>query len=155
MIALLLSYEYHRRVGARHAGLLLAYRWPGGKVMLGKFAGRFGILVIATVLSYGTAGGRVAQFRDLQTTGVTSQHCDVLAPLGAIFTPSAICCQRSGTAIAAWKGAWPSAYGWSSCWPGHMACSVSVADQGRMLSEAAELAASLQPDGRNCSISPA
>src|SRR5262249_29408359 len=57
MIALLLSYDAIIGEWERGTlGLLLAYPVARWQVMLGKFAGHAGILAIATVLGYGTAG---------------------------------------------------------------------------------------------------
>ena len=124
MIALLLSYDAIIGEWERGTlGLLLAVaRW---QVMLGKFAGHVGILAIATVLGYGTAGvaallnsGDLANdWRDFAALVMSS----VL--LGAVFIAIGYVVVQ-WYAIAAWPGAWPSAYGSSSCWSTTWLCSV-------------------------------
>jgi len=126
MIALLLSYDAIIGEWERGTlGLLLAYPVARWQVMLGKFAGHVGILAIATVLGYGTAG--VAAL--LNSGDLANDWRDFAA-----LVTSSVCSARSSSpsamlsvqwyAIAAWPGAWPSAYGSSSCWSTTWLCSV-------------------------------
>jgi Cu-processing system permease protein len=140
MIALLLSYDAIIGEWERGTpGLLLAYPVARWQVMLGKFAGHVGILAIATVLGYGTAGvaallnsGDLANdWRDFAALVMSS----VL--LGAIFIAigyivSAVVRDRGmagGMAVGIWL-VFVLVYDMALL-------GVLVVDQGRMLSEAA------------------
>jgi Cu-processing system permease protein len=140
MIALLLSYDAIIGECERGTlGLLLAYPVARWQVMLGKFAGHVGILAIATVLGYGTAGAAAM----LNSADLANDWHDFAAMvmssvlLGAVFIAigyvvSATVRDRGmagGMAIGVWL-VFVLVYDMALL-------AVLVADQGRVLSETA------------------
>ncbi len=140
MIALLLSYDAIIGEWERGTlGLLLAYPVARWQVMLGKFAGHVGILAMATVLGYGTAGAAAM----LNSADLANDWRDFVAMvtssvlLGAVFIAigyvvSATVRDRGmagGMAIGVWL-VFVLVYDMALL-------GVLVADQGRLLSETA------------------
>jgi Cu-processing system permease protein len=140
LIALLLSYDAIIGEWERGTlGLLLAYPVARWQVVLGKFAGHVGILAIATVLGYGTAGTAAM----LNSADLANDWHDFAAMvmssvlLGAVFIAigyvvSATVRDRGmagGMAIGVWL-VFVLVYDMALL-------GVLVADQGRVLSETA------------------
>lgn len=113
LIALLISYD--ALVGEAERGtmlLLLSYPIARSQVLLGKFLGHVGILVLATVIGYGAAGALAAAVGDAdgRTWRAFAAMLGTSVLLGAIFVAigyaiSAAARDRgtaAGLAVAAW-----------------------------------------------------